>query len=286
MTREEGMRILSLAPSNTEILYALGVGDDIVGVTAFCDEPYAAQSKPKVGGWTEVYPDLLERFAPDMIVTSMYVPPQLRTLKEQRPELFCHVEPHTLDDVYTSITTIGERVGRTKQAAELMRRMRSEFDALRLQTAGRSRINFSPSRREGEREGEAATHLIRIYIEEWSSPPMASGNWVPEVAAAVGLEQVVVKPGEWSREFRFEDLKSADPACIVLSICGQRDRVPTQQVANRLGWGELHAVREDRIAVIDDSLLNRPGPRLPDGARALAAVVTRTLIGTTVPSRP
>lgn len=255
-------------------------------MTAFCDEPYAAQAKPKVGGWTDVYPDLPERFAPDLIVTSMYVPPQLRGLREQRPELFCHVEPHTLDDVYASVAAIGDRVGRTREAADLIRRMRSEFDALRLQAAGRSRINFSPSRREGEREGEATTHPTRVYIEEWSSPPMASGNWVPEVAAAVGLEQVVVEPGAWSRTFRFEDLKAADPDCIILSICGQRDRVPTQQVASRLGWGELRAVREDRIAVIDDSLLNRPGPRLPDGARALAAVVARALKASTVPSPP
>lgn len=235
-------------------------------MTAFCDEPYAAQAKPKVGGWTDVYPDLPERFAPDLIVTSMYVPPQLRGLKEQRSELFCHVEPHTLEDVYTSIATIGKRVERSQEAVALIRRMRSEFDALRLAHAGRQ--------------------SLRVYIEEWSLPPMASGNWVPEVAAAVGLEQVVVEPGAWSRKFRFEDLKAADPDCIILSICGQRDRVPTQQVASRLGWGELRAVREDRIAVIDDSLLNRPGPRLPDGASALAAVVARALKASTVPSPP
>jgi len=282
------VRLLSLAPSNTEILYAIGAGDEVVGVTAFCDEPYDAQSKPKVGGWTEVYGDLLERFQPDLIVTSMFVPPQVRALKEQQPELFCHVEPHTLDDVYTSITTIGERVGRANAAVELIRRMRSEFDAIRLQHA------FSPSFRGGAGGGARAdaqrevvsARSIRVYVEEWSSPPMASGNWVPEVAAIAGLEQAILKPGEWSREFRFEDLKSIDPECVILSICGQRDRVPTQQVASRLGWGELRAVREDRIAVIDDSLLNRPGPRLPEGARALAAVVARTLSASTVPSRP
>lgn len=257
------MRILSLAPSNTEILYALGAGAEVVGVTVFCDEPYEAQAKPKVGGWTEVYGDLVERFQPDLIVTSMYIPPQIRALAEQRSELFCHVEPHTLDDVYGSIVEIGKRVGRPGEADTLVRRMRSECDALRLQAATRA--------------------PLRAYIEEWSKPPMASGNWVPEVAATVGITQTVVRAGERSREFAFRDLEAADPDVIVLSICGAGDRVSPLQVSSRLGWGVLRAVREQRVLVINDSLLNRPGPRLTDGARALAGVVARAL---TVPTGP
>lgn len=253
------MRILSLAPSNTEILYALGAGPEVVGVTAFCDEPSEVRMTPKVGGWTEVYDDLVDRFQPDLIVTSMFVPPQIRALKEQRPELFCHVEPHTLDGVYESITTIGDRIGRATEATALVRRMRSEFDAIRQAT------------------GTRRPRPVRVYIEEWSNPPMVSGNWIPEVVTYAGCQQALARVGEWSREFRLGDLIAFDPDAIVLSICGAHDRVPTQQVLNRLGWGELRAVREDRIAVIDDSLLNRPGPRLPEGARALDAVISRVV---------
>lgn len=252
------MRILSLAPSNTEILYALGAGDDIVGVTAFCDWPSAARSKPKVGGWTNVSGNLLERFAPDVIVTSMYVPPELQELHAAHPERFCHVDPHTLEGVSASILTIGERVGRAAEARMLMERMRVEFEGIRAASASRPKI--------------------RAYIEEWSKPPMASGNWVPEVVAAVGIEQVIVRSGERSRAFRFDELRTADPEVIVLSICGAGDRVPTQELLNRVEWGVLRAVRERRIAVIDDSLLNRPGPRLPQGAQALAAAVERVLL--------
>lgn len=251
------MRILSLAPSNTEILYALGVGDAVVGTTAYCDWPAAARMQPKVGGWTAVYPDLLDRFSPDLIVTSLFVPPEIRPLMAERPKLFCHVEPHTLEGVYASIAMIGERIGRRMQATELIGRMRTELDALRIEHLHRPRI--------------------RVYIEEWASPPMASGNWIPEVAATVGIDQVVVRAGEWSRAFALTDLETADPHAIVLSICGSGDRVPTQQVVSRLGWGTLRAVREGRIAVIDDSLLNRPGPRLPAGARALSAAVAQVL---------
>ncbi|MBI4143039.1 cobalamin-binding protein [Candidatus Uhrbacteria bacterium] len=249
------LNILSLAPSNTEILYALGAGPEVVGVTMFCDAPSEARLQPKVGGWTNVYDDLMDRFQPDLIVTSMYLPPQVRELHAKRPELFCHVEPRTLEDVYASITTIGARINRSAESEALVRRMRSEFDALRLQAAARPGVH--------------------AYIEEWSKPPMASGNWVPEVAAAVGITQTVIAPGERSREFAFRDLEAADPDVIILSICGAGDRVPVQQVSSRLGWGVLRAVRENRIVVIDDSLLNRPGPRLTDGARALMSAMDR-----------
>jgi len=163
----------------------------------------------------------------------------------------------TLEGVYASIVTIGERVGKTTEAASIVAHMREECSAV------------------------AATHSgpsVRLYIEEWSKPPMASGNWVPELAAIAGAEQVVARAGERSRAFDFRDLVAADPACIVLSICGARDRVPTQEVLSRQGWGVLRAVQRDQVFVIDDSILNRPGPRLIDGARALARIADRVRV--------
>ena len=114
------MRIISLAPSNTEILYALECSDEIVAVTRFCDYPEEAKLKPKVGGWIDIDDKLVEKYMPDVIMTSTFVQDKIVSrFKEKGIKIF-HSDPKTLEQVYESIISIGEFVDKKEKALEIV----------------------------------------------------------------------------------------------------------------------------------------------------------------------
>ncbi|MFA6909212.1 MAG: cobalamin-binding protein [Patescibacteria group bacterium] len=242
------MRIASLAPSNTEILFALGLGEHVVAVTHMCDYPVAAAQKSKIGSWTSTRVDALSEHKPDVIFSSIYYPPELESY--DGPGEIVHLNPKTLGDILSSIRTIGEICGKNTEADMLIRRMERElFDLHPPSAFGKQR----PS----------------VYMEEWGKPPMASGNWVPQLVTLAGGREVLMHPGEPSREVTLAEIVRADPDMIVLHWCGKGNRVDTAEVASRPGWEQLRAVWSGNIHVIHDTYLNRPGPRIIDGIRFL-----------------
>src|SRR3989338_10739026 len=117
------------------------------------------------------------------------------------------------------------------------------------------------------RRGDAPK--VRLYVEEWHDPPFASGNWVPEIARIAGGEQFPVAPGALSPEVTLEEVERWNPALIVISWCGAGTLAQKELLLNRPGWDRLRAVQLGQVKVIDDSLFNRPGPRLVEGAQRL-----------------
>lgn len=246
------MRIISLAPSNTEILYALGVQDQVIAVTKFCDWPLAVNEKQKIGAWINTEPEKIVDLQPDIILTSYFIPEPLR--EWPGPGKLVHVAPTTLWDVFESIRTIGQVVGASGKAESVIDGMKSALDALRKR---------EPVRRP------------RVYMEEWFEPPMASGNWVPELVAIAGGEEVIAESGQPSKEFMFAALAVADPDFIVAHWCGWGERTDRKRLLERPGWHELTAIKKGNIAFIHDSLLNRPGPRLVEGAALLQRLLAQ-----------
>jgi len=110
---------------------------------------------------------------------------------------------------------------------------------------------------------------LKVYIEEWHNPPFASGNWVPEVARVAGIDQFPIEQGALSPEVTLAQVQEWDPDLIVLSPCGAGLHTEKELITARPQWDALRAVQENHVRVIDDSLLNRPGPRLIEGARRL-----------------
>ena len=111
--------------------------------------------------------------------------------------------------------------------------------------------------------------IVRLYIEEWHNPPYASGNWVPELARIAGCMQFPVEPGALSPQVTLEQVAAFDPEMIVVSWCGAGALADRKLLMERPGWDALRAVQSRNVRVIDDSLLNRPGPRLIEGAQHL-----------------
>lgn len=252
------MRIISLAPSNTELLFALGLGDQVIAITNLCDYPQATKDKTRIGSWITTDTEKLKELKPDFIFTSYFIPPILRGWKG--PSKLIHVEPKTLSDVYKSILIIGKEVKRHKAAENLVKKMQQEFekiknDALKLW-------------------GSGTLQLPRVYMEEWPVPPMASGNWVPELVKIAGGISGIAQKGKPSSEFKLDRLISFDPDVIIFHWCGFGKRFNKELIIKRKGWKELRAVKNNLLFNIDDSLINRPGPRLIQGAREIQKILS------------
>ncbi len=249
------MRIVSLAPSNTEILYALGCGDEIVACTRYCDYPANALQKPRIGGWLDINDQLVMRHKPDVVMTSTFVQDKVAAhFKEKGVQLF-HTDPKTLNDVFESIISIGKFVDREHAANDLVFAMKRDLEKIRGKTH--------------------ALPNIKVYCEEWHKPPTVSGNWVPKIIEIAGGLSLCPEGGV-SRPVSEKEVAGFDPDCMVLSICGMGTKAKPELITEREGWQSLRAVKEGKVMVMDDSLLNRPGPRLIDGAKALAGII-RTL---------
>ena len=238
-------RIVSLAPSATATLGALGVGDRVVGVTGHCD-----LDRPTVGGWLTPDYDRLAELSPDLVCTSDGLQAEIRDELRDRGYRVHHDEPSRLADVLAGFESLAETAGCPAAGVDL------RADAEERLAAVDRRVDRALAA--GDRQRPV------VYCEEWSDPPMAAGNWVPDAVAAAGGRYPFVDPGERSQEVDGETVAAADPEHAVLHICGTGDQVSPDRLAER-GWN-----LDASIHVVDDSLLNQPSPRLIDGIELLA----------------
>ncbi|MFB6213372.1 MAG: cobalamin-binding protein [Candidatus Nanohaloarchaea archaeon] len=239
------MRVVSLAPSNTEILFAIGAGDQVVATTSLCDHPEKARELPGVGGWSQgLDVEKVVEMSPDVAFASDELQDEIVDELSGRGIDVVQVRPHTLEEVYGSIETIGRTVGREQEARELVKGMKAGLRELSAEGA-------------------------RVYCEEWMRPPMASGNWVPDLVETIEGEYFL-SSGERSREFELEELARFDPEYIFLNVCGAGDKVNCAELLGREDWQEIEAVRRGEAYIIDDALLNRPSPRLVEGAAEIS----------------
>ncbi|WP_336034763.1 cobalamin-binding protein [Halobacterium yunchengense] len=230
------MRVVSLAPSATATVAALGGADRLVGVTHHDDA-----DAHKVGGWLNPDYDAVADRDPDVVLTSDPLQRDVRDALRDRGFDVAHHEPGTLEAVLASFAAVGDAVGLPDAGAD-------------LEAASRERV--ATVRERAPADGPV------VYCEEWDDPPMAAGNWVPDVVAAAGGRYPFVDAGERSREVDAGEVRGADPDHAVVHVCGKGDRVDADP-ADR--WG-----LDADVHVVDDSLLNQPSPRLLDGLELLA----------------
>ena len=280
------MRIVSLVPSATEMLFAIGAGSDVVGVTHECDFP------PEALGIDNVTRDVIERSGMDAIEIDQAV----RTLTEQgkaiyeldvfaleslNPDLIvtqslcavCAVsaddvraiaakmpvpptvlslDPHTVGEMLGDIRTLAQATDRKDAAVDLVRELADRIDRVKLA------VRDAPRR--------------RVVAIEWLDPLFVAGHWTPQLIEYAGGEDVLGLPGEKSEVRTWEEVKATQPEVIVVMPCGydaERALLEADEFAE-----ELAAVGAERIVAVDASAwFSRPGPRLVDGLEALAHVL-------------
>jgi iron complex transport system substrate-binding protein len=286
------MRIASLVPSATETLFALGLEDEIVGVSPECDYPAAAREKPVLSR-NAIHPDsltqgeingkvvqhlhdggslyhidagLLEAAAPDVIFTqglcevcaASIGDVTLVASKLAHPPRVVSLDPTDLDGVFASIETIGRETGRERESSSIAESLRARLLAVETETWDLDRV---PT----------------VGCLEWFDPLFNAGHWVPEMVEAAGGADVLAVPGKASARIEWRDLATAAPEVVVLMPCGfgvDRAVVDSKILSDLPGWRDLPAVRRGAVFAVDaSSYFSRPGPRLVDGVEILAHVL-------------
>ena len=252
-------RVVSLAPSATATVTALGGTDALVGVTQHCDPPSnagsahaeqggdAADRPETVGGWLNPDLDRVADLDPTVVLTSDGLQADLAEDCRERGFDVRHREPATLDEAIATFAARGDDVGRPAAGERIAAEARGRLDRVAEAVADRPRPT--------------------VYCEEWSDPPMAAGNWVPDAVRAAGGRYPFVDAGDRSREVDLETVEAADPDHVVVHVCGHGDRVDPATVEGR-DWNV-----DAPVHVIDDSLLNQPSPALVDGVELLAELL-------------
>lgn len=242
-----GLRIVSLAPSATSILCALGAKKTLVGVTKWCSDVAPVGDLPKLGDcWHLESVDEILRLKPTLVIGS--VPYKQETVAKllEHPLNFLAMNPRSLADVYADIGMLGGIVGRPKMAETLVSKMQRAFAAI-------------------ARKSKDGAGRLRVYCEAWPNPRISSPPWVAEL---VGLcdGQLIVPAGECVDE---KQVAAAKPDVIVLAWAATGDRANPQKSCEIAEWQEIPAIRNRRVYVIKDELLNTPGPPLVEGAKEL-----------------
>jgi iron complex transport system substrate-binding protein len=277
------VRLVSLLPSATEIVYALGLGDDLVGVTFECDEPPAARTDKTVvvGGRDTrgmspaeidsyvrsrlavgedlytLHAHALAALQPDLILTqdlcrvcalpSGHVDAALDYLGCQAEVM--SLDPHTLEDVLESVLAVGDRVGVPDRAARLVAELRARLDQLAARVTERPRP--------------------RVAVIEWTDPPYTAGHWIPDLVVAAGGQPVAARPGSQSVPTTWASIAATEPDVLIVAPCGYH-----LAGAAELAEAVAAAMPGLPIWAIDaDGIVVRPGPRLVDGAEAIAWIL-------------
>ncbi|MDG3007011.1 cobalamin-binding protein [Paludisphaera mucosa] len=282
------MRIVSLLPSLTELVCALGRRADLVGVTHECDFPEGVETLPwltrsaiptdassaaidamvasQQGGLYTLDEVRLAAAAPDLILTQEQcdvcavneaVVRRSAARLPGDPQVES-VDPRSLAGVFAMFRRVGELIDRREEAEALV----AGFEATARTIADR----LGPDRPKP-----------RVLLLEWTDPPFSSGHWNPEIVALAGGVEVIGAAGEASRRVAWDEVAAARPDVVLLSPCGfplGRAEHELMAVADRPEWRGLPAVREGRVAVIDGSaFFSRPGPRLETSLRIAAAAI-------------
>ncbi len=285
------MKIVSLLPSATEIVFALGLGESLVGVTDECDFPAEAVTKPVVSrsalpqgrgrssfetdrvvrdmlaAERPLYvldTDLLRREQPDVILTqdlcrvcavpSGQVRAALDKLGVATDTKVISLDPRSFDEVIAQLEIVGKQLDRADRGAELAEELRARVAGVK-DTARRL-----PS--------------VAMFCMEWWEPPMVAGHWVPEMVEAVAATNLLNDGGERSREVTHREIRDANPEVIVFMPCGYYLEEAEEEAQSMLAHPEIAdtpAARNGNVFAVDaTSFFSRPGPRIVDGLQILA----------------
>ena len=261
----EPQRIVSLAPANTEILFALGLGDRVVGVTDYCDYPAEAKTKPSIGGYSTVSVENVIAQKPDLIVASYGNGAELVDQLKKLNMTVISLNPENVSGILNDITLVGTATGADDNATALV-------DLLTTRITNTERIASATTTR------PKVAHII------WNDPIYVSGNGTFQdelISMAGGTNAFADKQG-WTN-VGIEDFIAADPDILIVNSgtgMGGTENSIAQYFENEIRFANVAAIRNHRVYVIDSDVVDRPGPRIVDALEIVAGDIRTTGIGT------
>jgi iron complex transport system substrate-binding protein len=285
------MRIVSFLPAATEMICALGLADQLTGVSRECDYPAEVSGKPVVvrcamdlsslnlkqidqavseraAQGKSIYAideNLLRKISPTLIVTqdlcqvcapSGNEASKALTALRPKPEIL-YQTPHSFEDVLNTLIQLGEKTGTSAKAEKLVQQMRQRISQITAVTA--------------------ALPPVKVFFMEWVDPIYCGGHWVPEMISWAGGMDEMAKPNQDSVRVSWEEVVRFNPDLLIVSPCGFNMEDALHQaelLKSRPGWESLKSVKNKRVFVVDaDAYFARPGPRLVDGTEILAHLI-------------
>lgn len=239
-------RIVSLAPANTEILHGLGILDRVVGVTTYDDYPPEVTSLPKVGDFVTPNLEAIAAADPDVVLVTTGIQADVIANLEKAGAKVVAIDPQSLEALYASIITVGAVTGEPAAAASVVQEMKDELELIQ------DAIDAAP---------------VRCFLEIAQEPlfTAGAGTLLNDVIEQAGGENVVMEEGYVA--YSLEQLLTDDPEAYLATKGSMSD--PTQ-IDARAGYDKLASVKNDRVYVLDDNLVSRPGPRIIQGIRQIA----------------
>jgi iron complex transport system substrate-binding protein len=244
--------IVSLAPANTEIAYAVGAGDKMVAGTSYDDYPEEAKALPKIGDFANPNVEKIASYSPDLVLAAGGIQDKLRTRLEDLGMTVYVVDPTSYEGVIATIENIGKLAGVDDGAATVT-------DAM---TAAQMEVQAAVG------DLPKATTFLEIYSE----PLMTAGTdtFIDDMITIAGGENIGAAAGPGFPNFSTEVLVKTDPAVYIADSGSMSD---PGDITKRAGFSELTAVKDGKVYVIDDNIIARPGPRLAEGLKALAGYI-------------
>ncbi|MFS0553458.1 cobalamin-binding protein [Brevibacillus sp. 179-C9.3 HS] len=253
------MRIVSICPSNTEILYYLGLHEHVVGLDDHSDWPQEWQHLPRVGPDLTIDMDLVAALQPDLVVASLSVPGMEKNIEALRDRSIPHIvlNPSRIGEIAQDIRLVGEATGTTRQAEQLAVHFDETIESIRQKAAKYDR-------------------RPKLYWEWWPNPIYTPGqeNWLTDVSEIAGATNIFadypVANVKATREMVME--RNPDHICVVW--CGiELKRIKSDMITNRPEWTNMTAIRSNQVHLLEEGLYCRPSPRILEGLEKLVDLI-------------
>jgi iron complex transport system substrate-binding protein len=243
----EPARIVSLAPANTEILFALGAGDRVVGVTSYDDYPAEVADIAKVGDFAGPNIEAVAAAEPDLVLATTGVQADVIVKLEDLGAIVIAVDPQNIEGLYADILEIGQATGTTVAAEKLVADMKAQAEEVTAAVA-----TIEP---------------VSAFVEIAQNPlyTVGAGTIIDELVGLAGGTNVVTEPGYVA--YSAEQLIKSNPSVYLATKGSMSD---PKELAKRAGFKSLSAVENDRVVILDDNLVSRPGPRIMEGLKSIA----------------
>lgn len=257
---EEPMKIVSLAPNNTEVLFALGLGDKVVGVTSYCDYPEEAKTKEVVGDFQGNNLEKIIELEPDLVLIYGSGNEEENKVLNDAGIKVLGFMPETIESVMKDIETVGKAVGKSKEAAEIIQAMNNKKNEILDKVKGQEEI--------------------KVFYEIWHDPLMAAGkgSFMDELIALAGGKNIAEDAEGAYPQYDLEQLVERDPE-IYLAAQDMPDKT-VESIKARPGFDSISAIKNDRVYVFEGNeanLVSRPGPRIIETLEVIAKAINPEL---------
>jgi iron complex transport system substrate-binding protein len=250
-------RIVSLSPSNTEILFALGLDKQIVGVTKYCNYPFEALKKPKVGGFADPSLELIVNAKPDLVLASSIHKELIYRLEEFSIPVIA-LEPKSIEQVLEKILLVGKATGTNEEAQNIVENLKKQINEVEV------KVKNLPEDKKP-----------RVFFELYHEPLTTIGgkSYIHDLISVAGGKNITGSLNQEWLTYNTEQILAQDPEVIIF-VNHHASKQTVEQVKKRSNWQNISAVKNNRIYLLaNENIVLRPGPRLGEGLKTLAGMI-------------